>query len=439
VRFPTPSIVLRAVFRPSEDRSIEGQAVRQLLAGLAATLADLSIFRLSLALGLHPMWCAVSSFAASVTVNFFLTRVYAIGEPERQDRGIAVQYAAYVATGLVSLAIVQLMLGVFHLRMGFKPFNVKLASVPVVFVWTVLSSRFLVFTKRPLPLDAALSDAFPFPVGESEQQRSEPMPEPLPQESSSGPSASTAPVLAAQGEAGDGKWPKRVPVLTPEQVAIRDDFMRDHLEAMETKWYGFVTGFDNRYPLKSFFPGCRTLEIGAGLGEHINWERHSAQEYHALDLRQELCDRIRERFPDVDAFVGDCQERLPFDDGYFDRIVAIHVLEHLPDLPRALAEFRRLLKPGGVLSAVIPCEGAWAHRLARRISEKPRFERKYHQSYNWLIRSEHLSRPKEIMGQLTRFFELKSSRYYPLFLPIININLTIGLTLVKKVADDGVQ
>ncbi|MDR1080040.1 MAG: class I SAM-dependent methyltransferase [Deltaproteobacteria bacterium] len=243
----------------------------------------------------------------------------------------------------------------------------------------------------------------------------------------------------AVGLAGDGIWPKKLPVLTPEQEAIRDDFMREHLEAMEQKWYGFVTGFDNRYPLRSFFPGCRTLEIGAGLGEHLNWEKRSEQEYHLLDLRQELCDRINQRFPGAHAFVGDCQERLPFDDGYFDRIIAIHVLEHLPDLPRALKEFRRLLKPGGRLSAVIPCEGAWAHRLARSVSEKPRFEKKYNEPYEWLIRSEHLSRPKEIMDQLKLHFRLANTRYYPMLIPVINLNLTIGLTLVRQGADNGVQ
>jgi ubiquinone/menaquinone biosynthesis C-methylase UbiE len=35
---------------------------------------------------------------------------------------------------------------------------------------------------------------------------------------------------------------------------------------------------------------------------------------------------------------------MPFEDGYFDRVIAIHVLEHLPDLPRALREISRLMK-----------------------------------------------------------------------------------------------
>jgi hypothetical protein len=41
---------------------------------------------------------------------------------------------------------------------------------------------------------------------------------------------------------------------------------------------------------------------------------------------------IRTRHPQINAIVGDCQQRLEFDDGYFDRILPTHVLEHLPNL-----------------------------------------------------------------------------------------------------------
>ncbi|MDR7097745.1 SAM-dependent methyltransferase [Lysobacter niabensis] len=40
-------------------------------------------------------------------------------------------------------------------------------------------------------------------------------------------------------------------------------------------------------------------------------------------------------------------EAMPFDDGAFDLVIANHVLEHVEDDSRALAEIYRVLKPGG--------------------------------------------------------------------------------------------
>jgi ubiquinone/menaquinone biosynthesis C-methylase UbiE len=42
-------------------------------------------------------------------------------------------------------------------------------------------------------------------------------------------------------------------------------------------------------------------------------------------------------------------ERLPFADGSFDLVLGHAILHHIPDLPRAFAEFERVLSPGGTL------------------------------------------------------------------------------------------
>jgi len=40
-------------------------------------------------------------------------------------------------------------------------------------------------------------------------------------------------------------------------------------------------------------------------------------------------------------------QAIPYPDAHFDAIIANHMLYHVPDRPKALAEIRRALKPGG--------------------------------------------------------------------------------------------
>lgn len=53
----------------------------------------------------------------------------------------------------------------------------------------------------------------------------------------------------------------------------------------------------------------------------------------------------------VEACVADIQA-LPFDGGSFDAVAGMWMLYHVPDLDTALAEVRRVLRPGGLFVAV---------------------------------------------------------------------------------------
>jgi SAM-dependent methyltransferase len=230
------------------------------------------------------------------------------------------------------------------------------------------------------------------------------------------------------------KWPKVLRALTPEEQAVHDDFMRRWHEVLPRR-YGMVERFNHNFPIRHSGPGFRsTMEIGAGLGEHLAYEHLSADQkrnYVAVELRENMATRLSEAHPGVQTVVGDCQERLPYEDGSFDRYLAIHVLEHLPNLPACIAEAWRLLdKDRGQLLAVIPCEGGHAYSLARRISAQRLFERTYGMPYATFISREHINRPQEILAELARFFTIDSRRYFPLpFLPSVQVNICIGLAL----------
>ena len=232
------------------------------------------------------------------------------------------------------------------------------------------------------------------------------------------------------------KWPKRFPPLTAEQQRISDDFMKYWHEVLPRR-YGIVDDFNHQYPVRNAPRNfLRTLEIGAGIGEHLEYEKLSEQQeanYVAVDLRENMVAEIRRRFPQIRAIAADCQQRLQFQDGHFDRIIAVHVLEHLPELPAAVREIHRLCDPNtGIFSVVIPCEGSVAYSLARKISAQRLFEKRYQQSYRWFIEREHINRPVEIFEEIAPYFERVHARYFPVPINFEFCNLCIGATFVPR-------
>jgi len=229
-----------------------------------------------------------------------------------------------------------------------------------------------------------------------------------------------------------GEWPKRPPALDAEQQRAREDFihfwhraMPERLGFIEHFNQGFVTGLPAR-------PGARTLEIGPGLGAQARWRGAVSDGYYCLELREIFCARMRELLAPDHVFQGDIQSRQPWPDGWFERIIAVHLLEHLVDLPAALAEVDRLLAPGGCFDVVIPCEGGLAYGIARKVSAERLFRRRYRMDYTPIRLNEHVSTYRDVVGELVRRFEISKRAFYPLRVPAMSINLFVGMRLAKR-------
>ena len=201
--------------------------------------------------------------------------------------------------------------------------------------------------------------------------------------------------------------------------------------------YRLLEFFNHGYPIKhSQQHFISTLEIGAGLGEHIAQQSLTDRQrkaYVALELRENMAASIQKRFPDITTCITDCQARLPFLDNTFDRIIAIHVLEHLPNLPQALSEMHRVChKEKGRLLVVIPCEGGYLYTLLRKITSARLFEKRYKTAYAPFIAREHCNLPCEIFEALEAYFTIENKRYYPFLIPSVDANILIGLTLIPR-------
>lgn len=105
------------------------------------------------------------------------------------------------------------------------------------------------------------------------------------------------------------------------------------------------------------------LDAGCGTGLNL---RHLPEGSVGIDLNPRHVEMARDRLPRHSVIRGDI-EALPFDDSVFSMAVCTEVLEHVPDPVAALAEIRRVLRPGGTLVGSVPARSAiWKLRFLSR-------------------------------------------------------------------------
>jgi len=98
--------------------------------------------------------------------------------------------------------------------------------------------------------------------------------------------------------------------------------------------------------------GARLLEIGSGLGHLVGQlENHFAT--CALDVNHWALQQSRAVAPGTLHQLASAQE-LPFDTGVFGVVIIKHIVEHLPEPEKAIAEIGRVTARDGILILVTP-------------------------------------------------------------------------------------
>jgi demethylmenaquinone methyltransferase/2-methoxy-6-polyprenyl-1,4-benzoquinol methylase len=133
-------------------------------------------------------------------------------------------------------------------------------------------------------------------------------------------------------------------------VADRYDLMNDLMSlGLHRAWKTFTI---NQAGLR---PGMRVLDVAGGTADLARgFARRVGPEGEVwlTDINASMLSVGRDRMVDdgvVQPVVQCDAERLPFPDGYFDRVTVAFGLRNMTHKDRALADMRRVLRPGGKL------------------------------------------------------------------------------------------
>jgi len=106
----------------------------------------------------------------------------------------------------------------------------------------------------------------------------------------------------------------------------------------------FYTTFFGLTP--EFYTGKRIVDIGCGPRGSLEWADMSAERVGVDSLAKEYlklgASRHKMRYVDAGA------EAMPFETAHFDVACSFNSLDHVDDLGRAVAEIKRIVKPGGL-------------------------------------------------------------------------------------------
>lgn len=170
----------------------------------------------------------------------------------------------------------------------------------------------------------------------------------------------------------------------------------------------------------------RVLEVGAGAGEHLGSVRHRFDSYLLTDWNDVRLRHAREALGgDRRARVHVAREdatRLSLEDASVDRLVACHILEHLYRPHDVLREWYRVVRPGGVMSILLPCDPGLLWRLGRRLGPRAKAERAGIEYDYWMAR-EHVNPINNLVVFIRYYFDAIAESWYPARIPSFDLNL----------------
>ncbi|QDT40002.1 Ubiquinone biosynthesis O-methyltransferase [Gimesia alba] len=116
----------------------------------------------------------------------------------------------------------------------------------------------------------------------------------------------------------------------------------------------------SRFLVKQIPSQGRVLDVGCGRGVTLKTLANAGLEAHGFEVNRDAIKGLDSR---IQAKIAPSLVEANYDAEYFDAIIIWHVLEHVSEPRKTLAEACRILRPGGVLVVAVPNASSWQAKI----------------------------------------------------------------------------
>jgi phosphatidylethanolamine/phosphatidyl-N-methylethanolamine N-methyltransferase len=167
----------------------------------------------------------------------------------------------------------------------------------------------------------------------------------------------------------------------------------------------------------------QVLEIGGGIGEHLEFILHDYDNYFITDIRLPT---LQGKFAESQRIICRIEnaEQLSFPDRSFDRVISTCLLHHVQNPEKVFEEILRVLKTNGVATIFLPCDPGLFVRILRGLTTARNAKKAGFLGYQLMISREHRNHFISLLNMAKFVFRGKRLQvnYFPFRVPSWNMN-----------------
>ena len=149
-----------------------------------------------------------------------------------------------------------------------------------------------------------------------------------------------------------------------EKLYSKDFFEQNYIDKIDQERL-IKTGHRLLEEITKYHTRGKILDVGAGTGSYLKAAKEEGWEEFGVELSSFATEFARKKFG-LEIFNGKLEDAR-FPDGFFDVVIMIHTIEHIPDPANCLREIHRILKKDGIIYLSTPNFDSFN---ARRFKEK---------------------------------------------------------------------